>query len=203
MLRASLTNAAVAADVATINHMAEEYCEKLGAHFCVVADPDGHWLGRAGTVSGVGSGSALDAEIAAAEHGRSANAMLEMNGELFLVVSEPAMFASETVGTFTAGYRLDDAVAAELAVGTNSEVSFVCGGLCGSSLPAATRRELNDALAERPDALGSSDSVPVLRRIGGTPYVGGRYLTRRHGRPADRARAPEGLDDDGPDASRD
>ena len=47
-------------------------------------------------------------------------------------------------GTITAAYKLDDTVAAELALETHCEVNLVCASnrLCGSSLPAPQRSTL-------------------------------------------------------------
>ena len=42
------------------------------------------------------------------------------------MVSEPARFAEKLLGTFTTGYRLDDAVARDLALVTHCDVTFVC-----------------------------------------------------------------------------
>jgi PAS domain S-box-containing protein len=81
----------------------------------------------------------------------------------------------EVIGTFTAGFALDDAVAGELAAVTNSDVSFLCPAVCGSSLPAEARRDLTDLLGSRPDALGSTNSAPALHTIGRGEYVGARY----------------------------
>ncbi len=52
---------------------------------------------------------------------------------------KPRSLAREVVGTFAAGYRFDDALAAELAGITNTDVSFLCPAVCGTSLSAGAR----------------------------------------------------------------
>ena len=47
--------------------------------------------------------------------GRPDHTIAAIDGRLFLVVSEPATFAEEMLGSLTAGYLLDDAVARGLA----------------------------------------------------------------------------------------
>jgi PAS domain S-box-containing protein len=165
-----------AADAATLDHTTREYCEKLGAQFCVVTNPAGVWIGRAGTALPAGAEVSVAASSSEAASGRSSSTTAVIDGGLFLLVAEPAMFGSvEVIGTFTAGFSLDDGVATELAAITNSDVSFLCPAVCGSSLSAQARRELSDAVASRPDSLGSTNSAPALHTIGRAEYVGARY----------------------------
>jgi signal transduction histidine kinase/CheY-like chemotaxis protein len=185
IFRASLTDAAVAADHVTIEAMARDYCEKLGAELCLVANARGAWLGRTGLPHDAPVPMSLRALAAAAASGVSASALVTIDDTLYLVVAEPARFATEILGTFTAGYRLDDRVAAELANATSSEVTFVCRGVCGSSLPAEQRTALADAIARTPAAIGLTGAPPALRTIGDVTYVGGRYeLATTGGDPA-------------------
>jgi signal transduction histidine kinase/ActR/RegA family two-component response regulator len=175
IFRASLTDSAVAADHVTIEAMARDYCAKLGAELCLVANSRGAWIGRTGFTANAVVPPSIQALATAAQSGTSASALVTMDDALYLAVSEPARFTTEVLGTFTAGYRLDDRAAAELASVTNSEVTFVCRGLCGSSLPAAQRAALAADLAHAPSTVGLTDAAPALRTLGGVSYVGGRY----------------------------
>jgi PAS domain S-box-containing protein len=172
-----ITNPSAAADAPTVNHTTQEYCQKLGADFCVVGNPAGQWIGRSGAAASAESLPAFAALMRDAAAGRASSAMLVIDRGLYLVVAEPAMFGNvEVIGTLTASFRFDNAVASELAAATNSQVSFVCGAICGSSLSDAAARELSSLLSRQRDALGTPDmDLPGLRTIHGTQYVGGTY----------------------------
>ena len=90
------------------------------------------------------------------------------------------MFADEVLGTITAGYKLDDKVAEELASVTLCEVNLVCAGdrLCASSLPDTQRAELTSVLIADRARLGAAHSAPSLNRIGRDLYVSGVYPLR-------------------------
>jgi hypothetical protein len=181
MFRVPLTNPRVAADAPTINDMAEDYCRKLDANFCVVTDAGGVWIGQTDTARPHGSAGAIAAAIATAKAGHSARDIVTLDDGLFLIVAEPAAFAEEVLGTLTAAYRLDDAEARALALVTHCDVSFVCadGRLCASSLPAEPRAALASLLDDDRSAVGGVDAT--LRTLGGTAYVGGVYPLRAFG----------------------
>ena len=98
-----------------------------------------------------------------ARGGRSAYDIVPFEQSLYLIVSEPAMFADEVLGTITAGYKLDDRVASELARVTHCEVNLVCAGnrLCASSLPPALRAELTSVLTADRAQLARRCSRPL------------------------------------------
>src|SRR5262249_52336805 len=86
--------------------------------------------------------------IAASTAGRAGRDVAEMGNRLFLIVSQPARFAEETLGTLTVGYALDDAVAQQLAQVTHSEVSIVLGQqLAATSLAGERRAALASLIA--------------------------------------------------------
>ena len=64
--------------------------------------------------------------IDSARGGQSAYDIVPFEKSLYLIVSEPAMFADEVLGTITTGYKLDDRVAEELSRVTHCEVNLVC-----------------------------------------------------------------------------
>jgi PAS domain S-box-containing protein len=175
VFRASLTDPNVASDTATITELTREYCRKLEAHFCIVTDAAGTWIGTTGWNESAGPTPVIHVAIQQTRNGRAFQEMVSIADELFLIISEPARFGTEVVGTLTAGYRLDDGVAEELSLVARCDVSFVCPGsqLCGTSLPAADSAALKQILKQSPALLGSTNAPPALRQIGNTSYVGG------------------------------
>jgi signal transduction histidine kinase len=177
VFRANLDPASnIGADAATITTMAEEYRQKLGADFCIVTDARGSWIGNPGWVRNEPR-RALAPFIDQARGGRSVDEIVPLTGALYLVVSEPARFADEVLGTMTAGYKLDDRVARDLSLVTHTEVNLVCSGytLCGSSLAHTARAGLADALA----ANAIPHDTPALRQIGSDQYVSAAYALAR------------------------
>ena len=175
--RGLLTDTAAASDAATMTAMVGDYRDKLGAAFGVVTDRQGRWTGRVGIDDGARATAELRDLVNAALAGLSASKIVRLDDALYLVVAEPAQFAEEVLGTLTAGFRLDDEVAKELAVITHGEVSLVCGPalICGSSLPADARAALTALLREGGGELGRIDGAPARRTIGRTVYVGAMY----------------------------
>jgi PAS domain S-box-containing protein len=164
------------ADTPTLDHTTQQYCDKLGAQFCVVTNAAGDWIGRAGTALPAEAQATMSASTREAASGRSSDTMAVVGGRLFLLVAEPAMFGTmDVIGTFTAGFALDDAVATELAAITNSDVSFLCPAICGSSLSVNARRELTGLIDSQPEALSTTNRAPALHQIGPATYVGARY----------------------------
>jgi PAS domain S-box-containing protein len=175
VFRATLDPASnIGADAATISGMADEYRRKLSADFCLVTDGRGTWIAAPGWPGGTPQ-NGVTGVIEAARDGRSSHEIVTMADGLFLVVSEPAMFATEVLGTITAGYKLDDAVATELSLETHCDVTFVCAGnqLCGSSLRPDQRTSLAALLAaDRAGVAGARDDEITL---GADAFVSGIY----------------------------
>jgi PAS domain S-box-containing protein len=162
-------------DGPTMDTTAADYCGKLGAHICIVTNRQGRWIGQAGGWPGANRPAGIVAVIEPARQGRSSRDIVTVDGVLYLVVAEPAMFsADEVLGTFTAAYALDDDVATQLAQDAHCAVTLLCGAwqICASSLPSADRAALLEALQRQPDALGPPGAAPVRRDLGGVPYVG-------------------------------
>jgi len=175
VFRANLApSSSIATDAATITAMAEDYRQKLGADFCVVTDAHGNWIGDPGWGPN-DPRQALVPSIDEARRGRSVDDVVPLTSALYLLVSEPARFADEVLGTMTAGYKLDDRVARDLALVTQTEVNLVCPGhrLCGSSLAATERDALAAALST--GGVGSNTNTPTLRQIGRAQYVSAVY----------------------------
>jgi PAS domain S-box-containing protein len=180
------------ADAATVAEMTAYYCRKLEANFCIVSDAKGRWIGETGWPLGQSPADVITAAIAQTSEGRSFQDTVTIGDELFLVIAEPALFAQEVLGTLTAGYRLDDGVASELALVARCDVNFICRGnrLCGSSLPARDQTALRTLLEAKNGELLHETSTPALRTIGGTSYLGGAYALRGSHNGAAAADAP-------------
>ena len=171
VFRAHMSDVRLAADIATIDVMADDYRRQLKAQFCIVTDGTGRWLGSPGWPTGEKSSPSMRTGIERAVSGRSGQAIVPVREQLFLVIFEPARFAEETLGTLTIGYALNDTVAHELAQLTHSEVNLATDGgdISGSSLPQAARGELRELLYSSPpqEQYGSL----VVRSVGDVPYI--------------------------------
>jgi PAS domain S-box-containing protein len=175
VFRAHMTDSRLASDATTIDAMADEYRRQLKAQFCIVTDRDGRWTGSPGWPADEKPSRAIQSSIAAALTGGSHRDLSSIRDQLFLVVSEPALFAEETLGTLTVGYALDDAVAEELALVTHCEVNLVAGDhLCGSSLHKTERTELAAILAGGDLRARGGVSLDE-HRVGGVRYVAGAF----------------------------
>jgi PAS domain S-box-containing protein len=175
IFRATMTEPRLANDAATIEAMAEEYRRQLTARFCIVTNQAGRWTGSPGWAKGQSPPSALASSIAIAVRGGAHHDIVAIQDTLFLIVSEPALFAEEVLGTLTVGYALDDEVAAELADVTHSQVNLIAGShLSGSSLPVSERALLAVQLAggRTPSPGGTALSI---ERLGQSEYVSGTY----------------------------
>ena len=152
-------------DAATFASSLEGYRGEFGAAFVLVTDERANRLAAAGDPIGW---STQGQTITAARAGTSAHVVTVLGDRMFLVVSEPARFIDEVIGTFTAGYDLDDTVATELARISRSDVSFLAGTrVVASSLDAQRRAALTDMAAS--GALGAGS--PSLKTLAGRRYV--------------------------------
>lgn len=181
IFRAHLTDSQLAADRASIELMADGYRRQLGASFAVVTDQAGRWLASPGWPSSESAPAALAAAIGAARHGASDRAFLDRSGALYLVVTEPARFADEILGTLAVGYELTDTLAQELARLAQCEVVL----LAGPRIAATSLRERGHSdtlsLAGRA-AIAPLGVLPELARIGAYRYVGGTFALSPEGR---------------------
>ena len=164
----------LAADAATFAAMTSEYRQQLKADFIVVTGTDGRWLTSAGRPDGARPTEAVTQAIADAAAGRSGRQVVPEANRLFLMVTEPARFADEVLGTLSVAYALDDAFARRLAEVTHTDVNLVAGGrLYASSLTGTDRAALTSALARgRWPANGVSGTV---QRIGSGEYAVGAF----------------------------
>jgi len=157
VFRAVLSDPDARSDRPTMAEMAEHYRSQLTATECDILDENGTELGSAP------SDRRRQAVLAAQKPAKEAsNVVVESNGELYLVVSEPAMFLTETLGVLRAAYILDDKVAAELAHLTQTEVSF----FGDRSLTASSLRPV--------------DRSPIVASPTNNYFLGGRYIGARY-----------------------
>jgi signal transduction histidine kinase/ActR/RegA family two-component response regulator len=176
VFRAHLTDSRLATDAATIHAMAEGYRGSLKAHFTVVTDQAGDWIGSPGWTDSSPVPPEMASGITAARAGRSSRAIVAVDDRLYLVVTEPATFANEVLATLTAGYQLDDTVARELAVTARCDINLIVRHrLSGSSLALPQREALVVMLGDAPDAMGRLRQVAELRSVGDAYYVSGTY----------------------------
>ena len=175
VFRAHIIDARLAGDRATLDAMVDEYRRQLNAQFCILTDQNGIWMSSPGWPSGEARSTAVASSVAAAVSNRSHHEILSIGHHLVLVVSEPALFAEEVLGTFTVGYALDDAIARELEQVTHSEVNLVSGDhLSGTSLEGAARVQLENLLSG--GRLGAQHAPSGnMQAIDGQRYVTGVF----------------------------
>ena len=181
VFRAHMTDTQLAGDRATVDAMAEGYRQNLDAQFCIVTNHDGTWLGSSGWEAETVAPPPIAMAITTALSGRPHTDIVSLDDRLFLVVSQPARFADETVGTFTAGYAFDDATAAGLARMTQSEINLLAGDhLTASSLAAPARTALAAMMADV-----DLSHATLLTDIAGVTYIG-QSFSLFGDRPSDR-----------------
>jgi PAS domain S-box-containing protein len=185
VFRAYMTDSRLASDAATLGAMADHYRLQLEAQFCILTDRTGLWTASPGWAAGQIPPAAMRSTIDGAVKGGARHDIVSIDNKLFLIVSEPARFAEEILGTLTVGYELNDAVAQELAEVTHCEVNLVAGDyVSGSSLDPTKRALLGARLAGRHFENHRGVSVAV-ERLSNVEYVTGVY-------PLFRDRAPDG-----------
>ncbi|MGD9905327.1 MAG: cache domain-containing protein, partial [Vicinamibacterales bacterium] len=123
VFRAHLTDPRLATDRPTIEAMTDAYRDDLTASFAVVTDAGGRWLASPGWVDDPTTvPTELVAAIDAARAGRATSVLAPTPAGVSLLVSIPARFADEVLGTQSVGYLLTDGVVRELAHVVQSDV---------------------------------------------------------------------------------
>jgi diguanylate cyclase (GGDEF)-like protein len=174
VFRAHMTDSQLSEDAATLDAMGDEYRRQLKADFCIVADRRGRWTSSPGWPAGSNPSEAVRTSITEATAGRPHRAIAALGDRLFLIVSEPARFAEETLGTLTVGLALDDAVARRLADVTHSDVNIVAGlHLAASSLTGADRVALAGLITS--GWLSRPSTLDAVQRVGDGRYVIGVF----------------------------
>jgi len=175
VFRAHMTDSRLAEDVATLEAMGQEYRRQLKADFCIIADHEGRWTSTPGWPDEVNRSERVRRSINEATAGRPHRAIVDLGDRLFLIVSEPARFGDEILGTLTVGFALDDGVAQRLAAVTHSDVNIVAGRrLSSSSLTGANRLALA-RLVSADGWLSRAGNVGAVQRVGDGEYVIGSF----------------------------
>src|SRR5207244_3277581 len=106
---------------------------------------------------------------------------------LFLVASEPARFAEDTLGSLTVGYALDDTAASQLAEITHCDVNIIVGRrLAATSLSGRQRSDLAERVAN--GAMTPTDGNARMERLGENEYVASAFPFLLDGGSSDAAR---------------
>ena len=164
----------LAADLATFDTMTGEYRKQLKADFIVVTGSDSRWLTSAGWPEGARPSEAMTGAIAGAAAGHSGRNIVALQDRLYLVVSEPARFADEVLGTLSVAYALDDAFTRRLADVAHSDVNLVANGrLYASSLAGTDRAALTAAIDK--GAWPANGVSGTVQRIGDGEYAVGAF----------------------------
>ena len=199
MFRVPLTNPDVAADAPTIDLMAEDYCRKLDANFCVVTDAGGSWIGQTSGARAHNTSRALGVSIATARRdGPRAKSRRSTTG-CFSIVSEPR-------GVRRGGPRhADGRLSPRRRRGARSGARHALRRQFRVRRRPAVRRAVCRQVrgpswrrCSTPIDRRSGGVDATLRQLGGTSYVGGVFPLRA-GRGADltgHAGAAAGLDAD-------
>jgi hypothetical protein len=174
VFRSHITEVSLASDAAEMNVMADDYRQQLKARFTIVTNRRGVWLANPGW-----PGGEVDPVVANgirdAVAGRPSHANASIGGALFLIVSEPARFAEEVLGTMTVGFLIDDGVAADLADVAHVEVNLVVGDrLAASSLRGEPRAALNARLGA-PSLRDLEGPASDLEEVAGRRYFAGAF----------------------------
>jgi PAS domain S-box-containing protein len=176
VVRQALEGSAAESGTPAIANLTDSFCRKIGASFCVVTDSRGRWQAQSNAPRERASRQPVIALIDSARGGRPVRGIVTLADGPSIVVAEPVKAGADTVGSLTAAYRLDDAVAGELSKLTGGDVAFICtdGKLCGSSLPEPRRIALA-ALLERPPGIQPVDAPPGQWDLAGTTFIAGVY----------------------------
>jgi PAS domain S-box-containing protein len=176
VFRSIMIDPVVAGDLATLTQTADSYRQDLNARFSILTDPNGRPTTTPGWPGGLALPPRLLATIEAAATGESRYDLVPIQGELFLVTSEPAKFAeAEVLGTVTFGFPLDDRVAQELAQVTHADINLVTGNnLAGSSLTGPELHAVAAAVSNG-SLLQLRGISPEVRSFGNREFVGGTF----------------------------
>ena len=174
VFRAHMTDSRLAHDGATMEAMAEMYREELDAAFTIVSDGRGRWLASPGLPPEVAR-ERLEALVRSTAAGRKQREILALDGHLFIVVTEPATFADEVLGTLTTGYALDNVLAYELARTTGRDVALIAGKtISGTSLSPTPRASLQSLLRSNAGPFATTGAMSVTR-LGNEEYVAATF----------------------------
>ncbi|HEY7923798.1 MAG TPA: protein kinase, partial [Vicinamibacteria bacterium] len=99
--------------------------QDLAADFMMATDPSGKLIARTDRPSDTGDDLSKDPIVKKALEGDDAAALWLQGDQLFTAVAVPMQTGPELVGVMVAGYRLSEAVAAQMHKITHSEMAFL------------------------------------------------------------------------------
>jgi signal transduction histidine kinase len=149
----------------TVQAIASGYQAQLSANLILVTNKTGQVLYTAGGSPRIGIIAAHEPAVRDALAGHDAMSLLPQPNGILQIVSVPVVLdrpQREILGTLSAGFLLDDALAAQLKRITGSDLAF---GMDGQILASTLPREAYPVLAERLRSQGISRVV-----IGGEEY---------------------------------
>ena len=176
--QARLADPRFARDRGGMNALADAHRAQFRAAFTIVSRNDGTWLGAAGWKDGTGSGiNVVRNAQSKALHGEATGALVPDGDGLFLVVSVPVRERERTLGTLTAGYRLTDVIARDLANLARCEVVLVVHGRVVATSLRALMGESSDMLVKA--TMASPGVKDDALEVGGRQYVAGVFPLRQ------------------------
>jgi signal transduction histidine kinase len=143
-------------DPPTVQDIARGYQSQLNASLVLVTNKSGQVLYAAGGSPRAAAIAAHQPAIRAALAGRDSISLLPQPHGILQVVTVPVGLEQprrEILGTLSAGFLLDDALAAQLKKITGSDIAF---GMDGQILASTLPREQSPALADRLRTTGIS-----------------------------------------------
>ena len=186
VFRAHLTDTRLASDRPTVEAMVDGYRRQLEADFAIVTNGQGTWLASPGWPGAVDGADALRALVTDATRGATGAEVVVQSQELFLVVSAPARFSDEVLGTLTVGYRLTDALAQRLARLAQCEAILISDGRAAAMSLGQPSEDAARIVGEASTA--AFGVLPQVRRVGGHQYVVAVFPLRQAGRDTQRGR---------------
>jgi signal transduction histidine kinase len=150
---------------ATIQDASEPFWKLAGSDLFLLASPDGHVLGFHTAKPGW-SASVVESDLARSLQSREQASWWYSDGQLYWVFLRPVNAGNQAeerkLGTLAVGYRIDSAVAQQLAVVARSEIALTANDrIIASTLGATDEQMLARFLAQN-----SSDFSRVPREIG-------------------------------------
>jgi signal transduction histidine kinase len=143
-------------DPPTVQNIAGGYQTQLNASLVLVTNKTGDVLYAAGASPRVAAIAAYQPAVKNALAGRDSVSLLPQPNGILQVVTVPVVLdepVRQILGTLSAGFLLDDALAAQMKKITGSDVAF---GMDGQILAATLSREQYPALADRLRSSGIS-----------------------------------------------
>lgn len=130
-------------DPATVVEAAVNYQKVAGSDLFIVTDRHGRVLARTHNPTQHGDSLRENPLVASALKGEAVVGTLLYNNALYQTVARPLSLQDHLLGTLVLGYRVDDALAAELQRMTGTEVAFLLGPrILATSLSAERREEM-------------------------------------------------------------